>query len=121
MAIYALLIFSVLLKWFPAIGAGHHGDLASQLHALVLLTVALGWIGYLSRLVRASMLEVLKENHILTFRAFGMPDRLIALRYELPIAVVPEYRCWGSHWLAAFRRGADGNRLRPAGARQIGV
>lgn len=90
-AIYALLIFSVSLRWFPAIGAGHRGDLASQLHALVLpsLTVALGWIGYLSRLVRASMLEVLKENHIRTFRAFGMPDRLIALRYALPIAVVP--------------------------------
>ncbi|WP_200867829.1 ABC transporter permease [Candidatus Sodalis pierantonius] len=90
-AIYALLIFSVTLKWFPAIGAGHRGDVASQLHALVLpsLTVALGWIGYLSRLVRVSMLEVLKENHIRTFRAFGMLDRLIALRYALPIAVVP--------------------------------
>lgn len=90
-AIYALLIFSVTLKWFPAIGAGHRGDVASQLHALVLpsLTVALGWIGYLSRLVRVFMLEVLKENHIRTFRAFGMLDRLIALRYALPIAVVP--------------------------------
>ncbi|MGL9774636.1 MAG: ABC transporter permease [Sodalis sp. (in: enterobacteria)] len=69
----------------------YRGDLASPLHALVLpsLTVALGWMGYLSRLVRASMLEVLKENHIRTFRAFSMPDRLIALRYALPIAVVP--------------------------------
>lgn len=35
------------------------------------------------------MLEVLKENHIRTFRAFGMHDRLIALRYALPIAIVP--------------------------------
>lgn len=64
------------------------GDLGEDVLVLPSLTVALGWIGYLSRLVRASMLEVLKENHICTFRAFGMPDRLIALRYALPIAVV---------------------------------
>lgn len=64
------------------------GDLGEDVLVLPSLTVALGWIGYLSRLVRASMLEVLKENHIRTFRAFGMPDRLIALRYALPIAVV---------------------------------
>ncbi len=90
-AIYSLLVFSVTLKWFPAIGAGQPGDVGSQLHALVLpsLTVGLGWIGYLSRLVRASMLEVMKENHIRTFRAFGIGERLIALRYALPIAVVP--------------------------------
>lgn len=90
-AIYALLIFAVTLKWFPAIGAGQEGDTASQLHALVLpsLTVGLSWIGYLSRLVRASMLEVLKENHIRTYRAFGIGERLIAMRYALPIAVVP--------------------------------
>ncbi|MBD1552726.1 ABC transporter permease [Pseudomonas typographi] len=90
-AIYALLVFSVGLKWFPAIGAGHPGDLGSQLHALVLpsLTVGLSWIGYLARLVRASMLEVLQENHVRTYRAFGLSDRLIALHYVLPIAIVP--------------------------------
>lgn len=90
-AIYALLIFAVTLKWFPAIGAGRQGDAVSQLNALVLpsLTVGLSWIGYLSRLVRASMLEVLKENHIRTYRAFGIGERLIAMRYALPIAVVP--------------------------------
>ncbi|NDL64734.1 ABC transporter permease [Acerihabitans arboris] len=90
-AIYALLIFAVTLKWFPAIGAGRQGDPVSQLNALVLpsLTVGLSWIGYISRLVRASMLEVLKENHIRTYRAFGIGERLIAMRYALPIAVVP--------------------------------
>lgn len=90
-AIYALLIFAVTLKWFPAIGAGLRDDPISQLHALVLpsLTVGLSWIGYLSRLVRASMLEVLKENHIRTYRAFGIGERYIAMRYALPIAVVP--------------------------------
>jgi len=90
-AIYAMLIFSVTLRWFPAIGAGRAGDIASQFHALVLpaVTVSLSWVGYLARLVRASMLEVLQENHIRTCRAFGISDGWIVLRYALPIAVVP--------------------------------
>lgn len=90
-AIYAMLIFSVSLRWFPAIGAGRAGDIGSQFHALVLpaLTVSLSWVGYLARLVRASTLEVLKENHIRTFRAFGISDARIVLRYALPVAIVP--------------------------------
>ncbi|TCV98385.1 ABC transporter permease [Biostraticola tofi] len=90
-AIYAMLVFSVTLRWFPAIGGGRVGDIGSQFHALVLpaLTVSLSWVGYLARLVRASMLEVLKENHIRTYRAFGISDARIVLRYALPIAVVP--------------------------------
>src|SRR5262249_38466892 len=33
-AIYALLVFAVWLKWFPAIGAGRPGDLGSRLSHL---------------------------------------------------------------------------------------
>jgi len=65
-ALYSLLIFAVTLKWFPAIGAGEKGDFFDQAAHLVLPAFAIGisWVGYLSRLVRASMLEVLGENHI---------------------------------------------------------
>ena len=90
-AIYVLLIFSVTLHWFPALGAGEDGDLLDQLHHLVLpaFAIGLGWVGYLARLVRASMLEVLAENHVRTYRAFGVSDLRIALRFALPIAIVP--------------------------------
>lgn len=90
-AIYLLLIFSVSLRWFPAIGVGADGDLPGQIHHLILpaFAVGLGWVGYLARLVRASMLEVLAENHVKTFRAFGVSDTRIAFRYALPIAIVP--------------------------------
>ncbi len=69
-ALYSLLIFAVALKWLPAIGAGRDGDILDQLVHLILpaLAVGLGWVGYLARLVRASMLEVLGENHIRTAR-----------------------------------------------------
>lgn len=90
-AIYALLIFAVHLRWLPAVGAGTPGDVMSQVKALILpaFAVGLGWIGYLARLVRASMLEVMSEGHIRTARAYGLAERRIIFRYALPIAIVP--------------------------------
>jgi peptide/nickel transport system permease protein len=90
-ALYALLFLSVRLRWFPAIGAGESGNLADQAMHLVLPSIALGlgWVGYIARLVRASMLEVLEENHIRTARAFGLPERVIIGRYALRIAILP--------------------------------
>jgi peptide/nickel transport system permease protein len=90
-AIYAMLIFAVKLKWFPAIGAGDRGNLADQLHHLVMpaFAMGLGWVGYLARLVRASMLEVMSEHHIRTARAFGLRERSIIFRYALRIAILP--------------------------------
>lgn len=90
-AIYALLIFSVTLRWLPAIGAGEPGDVGDQLIHLILpsLAVGLGWVGYIARMVRASMLEVLEASHIRTARAFGLPDRTITYRYALTIAILP--------------------------------
>lgn len=90
-AIYALIIFAVWLNWFPAIGAGEAGDLASQLRALVLPAFALGigWVGYLARLIRASMLEVMEAPHIRTARAFGLSERDIVFRHALRVAIVP--------------------------------
>jgi peptide/nickel transport system permease protein len=81
----------VHLGWFPAIGAGRRGEPLNQFHHLILpsLAVGLGWVGYLARVVRASMLEVMGENFIRTARAFGLPRRVIVYRYALPIAVLP--------------------------------
>lgn len=90
-AIYALLLFAVTLRWLPAIGAGEPGDFGSQARHLILPAFSVGivWVGYVARLVRVSLLDVLKENHVRTFRAFGLSDTLITLRYALPIAMIP--------------------------------
>jgi peptide/nickel transport system permease protein len=90
-ALLLLLIFAVWLRMFPAIGSGERGDLLDQAHHLVLpsLAIGLGWVGYLARLVRASMLEVLGENHIRTMRAFGVPERTVIFRYALRLAILP--------------------------------
>jgi ABC-type dipeptide/oligopeptide/nickel transport system permease component len=90
-AIYLLLIFAVWLQWLPAIGAGQAGDFSSQARALILpaFAVGIGWVGYLARMVRASMLEVMSAGHIRTARAFGLPERRVVFRYALRIAIVP--------------------------------
>ena len=90
-AIYALLVFAVSLKWLPAIGAGEPGNTGDQVIHLILpsLAVGLGWVGYIARMVRASMLEVLEAQHIRTARAFGLPDTMITYRYALTIAILP--------------------------------
>lgn len=90
-ALYLLLWLAVKWRWFPAMGAGEDGNLLDQAWHLVLPAIALGlgWVGYIARLVRASMLEVMEENHIRTARAFGLPERTIIVHYALRIAILP--------------------------------
>ena len=89
-AICSLLIFSVWLGWLPAIGAGHRVDNASQIKAVILPAFAIGItsVGYLARMVRASVLEVMEAPHIRTARAFSLPEGQIVLNYALRIAFV---------------------------------
>ncbi|MDA8001692.1 MAG: ABC transporter permease [Alphaproteobacteria bacterium] len=90
-ALYSLLIFAVTLRWLPAVGAGEPGDFASQARHLILPAFSIGilWVGYLARLVRASMLEVMGENHIRTARAFGLSEMRVICGYALKLAVLP--------------------------------
>jgi peptide/nickel transport system permease protein len=90
-ALYSLIVFAVWLNWLPAIGAGTPGEPASQLRALILpaFAVGIGWVGYLARLIRAAMLEVMDAPHIRTARAFGMAEHRIVLRHALPVAIIP--------------------------------
>ena len=89
-AIYSVLLFAVTLKWLPAIGAGD-GTLLSYIRHLVLpaFAVGLGWVGYLARLVRASMLEIMGEAHVRTARAFGLKEQTVVFKYILRLAILP--------------------------------
>ena len=89
--IYSILLFAIWLNWLPAIGAGDPGNHVDQLQHLILpaFALGLGWVGYLARIVRASMLEVMGENHIRTARAFGLSELRIIKSYALRIAILP--------------------------------
>jgi peptide/nickel transport system permease protein len=86
-----LLIFAVKLDLLPAIGTGELSDPVDYVRHLVLPSVALAvlWVGYLSRLVRASALEVLNSNYIRTAYAYGLPERRIFYKHVLKNALIP--------------------------------
>jgi peptide/nickel transport system permease protein len=90
-SIYLLLFFAVWLGWLPAIGAGEPGDPGSQFRAVILPAAAIGitWVGYIARLVRAAMLDVMGSNQIRTARAFGLTEYRVVTRYALRVAIIP--------------------------------
>lgn len=89
--LFLLLIFAVKLNWLPAFGAGRLGDPVDYARHLILPVVALAlyWSGYFTRVVRASMLEVLNTRYIQAARAYGVRARTIHYSYVLKNALIP--------------------------------
>lgn len=89
--LFLLLIFAVQLRALPAIGTGKLSDPQDYLAHLVLPAVALAitWVGYLARLVRASLLEVLNEDYVRAARAAGIPEGWVLYKYALKNALIP--------------------------------
>jgi peptide/nickel transport system permease protein len=89
--LFLLLIFAVRLHVLPAMGIGQNGNTLDYLRHLILPSVALAitWIGYLGRLVRTSLLEVLNETYVRASRAAGISERLVRYRYALKNALIP--------------------------------
>lgn len=79
-----ILIFSIALGWFPV--SGDDGFASIILPAFTLATALMA---ILSRMIRASMLEVLNENFIRAARARGLSEWHITLRHALRNAALP--------------------------------
>lgn len=86
-----LLVFSIQLGWFPVSGGGRSGDVADQAWHLVLPVAALAipWIGYISRLVRSSVLEELTKDHVRTAHSKGLPGLRVLYKHALRGALIP--------------------------------
>ena len=88
-----LLLATVWLGWLPAIGTGSLADPLDYLAHLVLpaLSLAMIWAGYLARLLRSALLEVLGQDYIRAARAYGLAEWRIyyqlALRNAIPSVV----------------------------------
>jgi peptide/nickel transport system permease protein len=84
---------------FPASGMtsvsydllGGWGKLSDRLHHLVLPSIALGVssAASVSRYMRSSMLEVVRQDYIRTARAKGLPERSVILKHALKNALLP--------------------------------
>lgn len=91
LACLLLLIFAVRFRILPVIGGGDPGDIGDQATHLILPIVALsmGWMGYISRLVRDTTLEVLDMDYIKVMKSFGAPNNIIAYKYALKNSIIP--------------------------------
>ena len=76
---------------FDAIFAGDGTTLLEALHHLALPAFVLGWtvMGIISRLVRASMLDVLGQDYVLAARARGAGELRVLVHHALRNALIP--------------------------------
>jgi peptide/nickel transport system permease protein len=87
-----ILLFSVTLNWFPVQGYAPLADGVGRfLYQLVLpsLTLATVFVALITRITRASMLDVLGEDFVRTARAKGAPERYVLFRHALRNAAAP--------------------------------
>jgi len=79
-----ILLFSVVLRWLPVSGRGNWTN-------LILPTIALGTslAATITRLVRSSMLEVIRQDYIRTARSKGLTERAVIYRHALRNALIP--------------------------------
>lgn len=79
----AMLVFGLWLAWFPISGY-------SGLSSLVLpaLTLGLPQIGSIARIMRSEMLEVLREDYIITARAKGLTEFIINYKHALRNSII---------------------------------
>ena len=83
-SILILYIFAVKLGWFPI---GGYGD---PIHyVLPALTLGLLGSGWYSRVMRSSMLDVLRQDYIRTARAKGAPTSRIIRVHAFKNAILP--------------------------------
>lgn len=79
-----LLVFSLKLNWFPAIGITSWTGFI-----LPSVTLAIGSMAVMIRMTRSTMLEVIREDYIRTARAKGASEGLIIRRHALRNALLP--------------------------------
>ena len=82
-----LLAFAGALRWFPA--GGNLGEFG--LKAMVLPCSALGlrMVALITRMTRASMLEVLQHDYIRTARGKGLSENIVYYRHALKNSFLP--------------------------------
>ncbi|KIT15089.1 ABC transporter permease [Jannaschia aquimarina] len=98
--ILLIYVFGVQLRWLPTFGRGEVVDLGwwttgllteSGLKSLILPAITLGLyqMTLIMRLVRAEMLEVLRQDYIRFARARGLSAKAVNFRHALKNTMVP--------------------------------
>lgn len=99
LALLLMLFFGLEHSWLPISGlmsleypslsvGGKILDIASHL-VLPITVTTVGSIAGMSRFMRSSMLEVMRQDYMLTARAKGLPRRIIIFRHAMRNALLP--------------------------------
>jgi peptide/nickel transport system permease protein len=87
-----IVVFAVHLGWFPS---GGHVALTESIAgwyssmALPAFTLAVVQIGFIARMARSAMLDVLNQDFIRTADAKGLSRAFVVVRHGLPNAMIP--------------------------------
>jgi peptide/nickel transport system permease protein len=93
-----LVLFAVVLGWFPVAGMVTAGSNATglelvldQLHHLFLpaLSLTLAYLGEYTLVTRSSLLDVMGEDYLTVARAKGLRDKVVRRRHAVPNALLP--------------------------------
>jgi peptide/nickel transport system permease protein len=92
LGIMLILIFAVRLRWVPSGGfTPIQEDPLQHFKGMILPAFTLGFAsaGLLARLVRSSMLDVMREDYVRTAMAKGLQYRRVVTRHALRNALIP--------------------------------
>ena len=92
LGILLILLFAVDLGWLPSGGyVDLSDDPALHFKYMILPSIALGFsgAGFLARMVRSMMLEVLNEEYVRTAYAKGLTSRQVILGHAMRNALIP--------------------------------
>ncbi|MCJ7463827.1 MAG: ABC transporter permease [Thermoplasmata archaeon] len=85
LGILLMLLFAVKLHWLPL--GGTVGSFASII--LPTVTLGLGNSALTTRMMRSSMLEVMRMDYITQLRSRGLPEREVIFKHGLKNAILP--------------------------------
>ena len=91
-AVLLILLFSKGFGWLPPLtSVGLLDDPVTNLKQMALPAVTLGWTLSAStmRMIRATMLETLRQDYLTTARAKGLGERVVVVRHALRNALIP--------------------------------
>jgi peptide/nickel transport system permease protein len=87
-----VLVFGVWLGWLPVAGyVPLDSGVWLNLRSLLMPSLALGLVqgALIARITRSSMLDVLREQFVLTGRAMGLSERSVVYKHALKNAIIP--------------------------------
>jgi len=83
------LTIGIYLGWLPSGGLDPRSGMTIDRLILPVVTLALPQIAIISRLMRASMIEVIRSNYIRTARAKGLSEPAVIFKHALRSAILP--------------------------------